>query len=93
LTTKHSGRRGDNPSHLAKSGFAAPRRTIMPSRFRAAYLPRGATSDFESKLEIHVTSSSSSSASSSRKPLTIIQTLTIVGAAGLIGSMLLKLLV
>jgi hypothetical protein len=40
-----------------------------------------------------VTSSSSSSASSSRKPLTIIQTLTIVGAAGLIGSMLLKLLV
>jgi hypothetical protein len=39
-----------------------------------------------------VTSSSTSSASSSRKSLTIIQTLLIVGTAGLIGSLLLKLL-
>jgi hypothetical protein len=39
------------------------------------------------------TSSASSSASSSRKSLTIIQTLLIVGTAGLIGSVLVKLLV
>ncbi|HEY1997260.1 hypothetical protein [Paraburkholderia sp.] len=44
-----------------------------------------------------MTSSSSSSSSAAnprtRKPLTIIQTLAIVGVAGLIGSLLLKLLV
>jgi len=47
----------------------------------------------ESTPERHVTSSSPPSVSSSRKPLTIIQTLAIVGAAGLFGSMLLKWLV
>jgi hypothetical protein len=40
-----------------------------------------------------VTSSSNASAAHSRKSLTIIQTLLIVGAAGLIGSLLVKLLV
>jgi hypothetical protein len=49
----------------------------------------------EFKSEILVTSSSNASASVSapRKSLTIIQTLVIVGTAGLIGSLLVKLLV
>jgi hypothetical protein len=47
----------------------------------------------ELKPEIFVTSSSNSSLSRSRKSLTIIQTLVIVGTAGLIGSLLVKLLV
>ncbi|WP_279607894.1 hypothetical protein [Paraburkholderia phenazinium] len=40
-----------------------------------------------------MTSSTNSASSSSRKSLTIIQTLVIVGTAGLIGSLLVKLLV
>jgi hypothetical protein len=47
----------------------------------------------ESKPEILVTSSSNASVSAPRKSLTIIQTLVIVGAAGLIASLLVKLLV
>jgi hypothetical protein len=46
----------------------------------------------ESKPELLVTSSSNASVPNSRKSLTIIQTLVIVGTAGLIGSLLLKLL-
>jgi hypothetical protein len=46
----------------------------------------------ELKPEILVTSSTNSSSSSSRKSLTIIQTLVIVGTAGLIGTLLIKLL-
>jgi hypothetical protein len=40
-----------------------------------------------------VTSSTNASASAPRKSLTIIQTLVMVGTAGLIGSLLVKLLV
>jgi hypothetical protein len=47
----------------------------------------------ESKPEILVTSSTNASASAPRKSLTIIQTLVMVGTAGLIGSLLVKLLV
>jgi hypothetical protein len=47
----------------------------------------------EFEPELPVTSSANSSSSSSRKSLTIIQTLVIVGTAGLIGSLLVKLLV
>jgi hypothetical protein len=45
------------------------------------------------KPEIFVTSSTNASVSAPRKSLTIVQTLTIVGMAGLIASLLVKLLV
>jgi|GEM_PF-3911805 hypothetical protein len=47
----------------------------------------------ELKPEIFVTSSTNASVSAPRKSLTIVQTLTIVGMAGLIASLLVKLLV
>jgi hypothetical protein len=87
--------RGDNPSHRAKSSCA------FATTYNHAFAnPRGPTAAWireyvifpDSNPERPVTSSISSSASSSRKSLTIIQTLLIVGTAGLIGSSLLKLL-
>jgi hypothetical protein len=83
---------GDNPPHRAKS--ASP----QTSPYNHAFVNRAARAYaflafLESKPEILVTSSSNASVSAPRKSLTIIQTLVIVGAAGLIASLLVKLLV
>jgi hypothetical protein len=87
-------RRGGNPSHRAKSAQLELHRTITPSqivRFKPCAARR--LPFLESKPEILVTSSTNASASAPRKSLTIIQTLVMVGTAGLIGSLLVKLLV
>jgi len=93
-----NGARRSDPEALSrrpqKNGYPEPGRTITPSQ--NVQLSPGAARRMpflELKPEIFVTSSSNSSLSRSRKSLTIIQTLVIVGTAGLIGSLLVKLLV
>jgi hypothetical protein len=89
------GRCGDNPSHRAKSAFRQTSPYNLAFANRTAQIVRRTPflAFLELKPEIAVTSSSNASVSAPRKSLTIIQTLVIVGTAGLIASLLVKLLV
>jgi|HubBroStandDraft_5_1064220.scaffolds.fasta_scaffold438484_2 hypothetical protein len=89
-------RGGDNPSHLAKSESSELHRTITPSqivRLEPCGARRMPFPEFKSEILVTSSSNASASVSAPRKSLTIIQTLVIVGTAGLIGSLLVKLLV